>query len=204
MSENWDEFYPDAEEEIPDKMPEPKGAKSYVTVMVDADHARDKVTRRSVTGIVLLVNNTPMIWITKRQKTVETSTYGSEMVAGRMAVETILEMRYKLRMLGVPIEETSVLMGDNMSVILNTTLPSSILKKKHNACAYHRIREAIAAQIVDFRHVNSEDNIADILTKPLGPLAFHRLLTTTLFRRPVTVTEGAPKRIVGFLGTERD
>ena len=201
--ESWEEFYPDAEEDIPPNMPEPCGKKAQITVMVDADHARDKVTRRSVTGILLFVNNTPMIWITKRQKTVETSTYGAELVAGRMATELVLEMRYKLRMLGIPVEESSVVLGDNMSVILNTTLPSSILKKKHNACAYHRIREAIAAKIIDFRHINSEVNIADILTKPLGPTAFHRLLDTTLFRRPKSVTEGAPKKTVGVVMTNR-
>ena len=201
--ESWEEFYPDAEEDIPPNMPEPCGKKAQITVMVDADHARDKVTRRSVTGILLFVNNTPMIWITKRQKTVETSTYGAELVAGRMATELVLEVRYKLRMLGIPLEESSVVLGDNMSVILNTTLPSSILKKKHNACAYHRIREAIAAKIIDFRHINSEVNIADILTKPLGPTAFHRLLDTTLFRRPKTVTEGAPKKTVGVVMTNR-
>ena len=60
----------------------------------------EKVSRRSVTGIVLLINNTPICWISKRQKTVETSTYGSELVAARIAVDLIVEWRYKLRMLG--------------------------------------------------------------------------------------------------------
>ena len=67
----------------------------------------------------------------------ETSTYGAELVAAKMAVDLIIEIRYKLRMLGVVLEETSVLLGDNMSVILNTTIPSSSLKKKNLACASH-------------------------------------------------------------------
>ena len=41
-----------------------------------------------------------MKWVTKRQKTVETSTYGSELVAGKVATELILEYRYALRMMG--------------------------------------------------------------------------------------------------------
>ena len=53
--------------------------------------------------------------------------------------------------------------GDNNSVILNTTIPSSILKKKHNAIAYHRVREAIAARIVRFIHTPSESNYSDVL-----------------------------------------
>ena len=102
-------------------------------------------------------------------------------------------------MLGIPVEKKSVMMRDNMSVVLNTTIPSSMLKKKHNACAYHRVREAIAAGIIEFRHIKSEENVADILTKPLGPQTFARLLDMNLSRRPLTVTEGAPKRTVGML-----
>jgi hypothetical protein len=64
-----------------------------MTVHVDADHAHDLVTRRSITGILIILNNTPVRWISKRQKTVETSTYGSELVASRIAKELILEVR---------------------------------------------------------------------------------------------------------------
>ncbi len=78
---NWSDFFPDACEDIPDDMLAPKGKLTHLTCFVDADHARDKVTRRSVTGIVLLQNNTTIIWSSKRQKTVETSTYGSELGA---------------------------------------------------------------------------------------------------------------------------
>jgi hypothetical protein len=52
-----------------------------MTVYVDADHAHDLVTRRSITGILVKLNNTPIRWIYKRQKTVETSNYVSELVA---------------------------------------------------------------------------------------------------------------------------
>ena len=75
-NQNWTEMYPDAEEDIPKDMPEPRGKEMRITTYVDADHARDKVTRRSVTGVLLLVNNTPLMWTSKRQPTVEISTYG--------------------------------------------------------------------------------------------------------------------------------
>jgi hypothetical protein len=141
-----------------------------------------------VTGIILLINNTPLCWISKRQRTVETSTYGSELVAGRIAIDLIVEIRYKMRMLGILLEDTSVLVGDNMAVVINTTLPSSALKKKHQACNYHRVREAIAAGYIIFGYIPTTSNLADICTKPLGTMQFHALIEDYMFRRPLTTT----------------
>jgi hypothetical protein len=73
-------------------------------VYVDADHAHDLIIRRSITGILVMINNMPIRWVSKRQKTVETSTYGSELVASRVATELILEIRYMLRSLGVALD----------------------------------------------------------------------------------------------------
>ena len=60
--DQWKEFYPDAEEELPDarEMPVPKGPPVRITVYKDADHAHDVITRRSVTGILLFLNNIPV------------------------------------------------------------------------------------------------------------------------------------------------
>jgi hypothetical protein len=98
-------------------------------------------------------------------------------------------MRYKFRMLGIKLEDQTMLLGDNMSVVLNTTIPSSALKKKHLACSYHRIREAIAGRFVVFGQIPSEYNLADIGTKPLGSLPFHRLIGPYMFRLPMHLNE---------------
>jgi hypothetical protein len=179
---DWSEYFPDAIEELPRRPPPPFGEPVTLTAYVDADHARNALTRRSVTGIILLINNTPIVWISKRQRTVETSTFGSEMIAARIAIDLLVEMRYKLRCLGIPVERRSILLGDNLSVVVNTTLPSSQIKKKHLSCSIMRIREAVAAGFVRFGHIRSEQNIADIATKPLGPQVFHRVAHDYLFR----------------------
>ncbi len=126
----------------------------------------------------------PIRWVSKRQKTVETSTYGSELVAARIATDLIIEMRYTLRALGVPLDGPAPLIGDNQSVVLNTTVPSSVLKKKHNAVAYHRIHDSIAAGILIFAHINSEDNYANLATKSLGKATFQCLVCKVIFRQP--------------------
>ena len=52
-----------------------------ITVFVDADHAGDRATCRSFTGILIYVDRAPTIWFSKKQNTVETSTFGSVFVA---------------------------------------------------------------------------------------------------------------------------
>ena len=184
--DQWKEFYPDATEDIPhkDMIPTPLGNKLRITVYKDADHAHDLVTRRSVTGVLLFLNNTPVKWISQRQKTVETSTYGSELVAARIATELILEYRNNLRMMGVEPDGPGLMLGDNNSVVLNCTMPNSVLKKKHAACNYHRVREAIAGGAVAFAHIPSTMNYADVLTKPLGGIPFQEVVRPILFRSP--------------------
>jgi hypothetical protein len=141
------EFYPDASEEIPKDFHPEKGARFRMSFYDDADHAHNLVTRISITEILVMLNNTPIIWISTRHKTLETSIYGSELVASRIATELIIEVRYMLRSLGVALDGPASMLGDNMSVVLNTIVPSIVLKKKHNAIAYHLVREAIAARL---------------------------------------------------------
>src|SRR5687768_5520548 len=77
---DWNQFYPDATEDMPFDQPKSKTETITITCFVDADHARDKVTRKSVTGIVVLLETIPMDWTSKCQKTVKSSTYSSEMI----------------------------------------------------------------------------------------------------------------------------
>lgn len=182
------DIYGDCNKEIPEVMPEPKGKPIKITDFVDAIHAQDLVTRRNVTGLFVLMNNTPIRWVCKRQKTVEISTYCSEISAARMATETIIELRYHLRMIGVPIDDSFMLLGDNMSIILNTTLPSSMLKKKANAISYHKIRESVVCKILKFGFIKSTRNISDIFTKALDKSLYFPLVEPYLFQKPKHIT----------------
>ena len=110
------------------------------------------------------------MWFSKRQNTVETSTFGSEFIAMKQAVEMIEGLRYKLRMMGIEVEGPTSIFCDNESVVKNASRPKSTLKKKHVAISYHRVREAQAAGIVQVAFESTDFNLADILTKPLpGP-----------------------------------
>jgi hypothetical protein len=95
-----------------------------------------------------------------------------------------MELRYMLRLLGVDLEGPTLMLDENMSVVLNTSVPSSVLKKKQNTIAYDRVREAIAAGILRFAYLKSEENVSDILTKPLCNETFHYLVKKWLVRTP--------------------
>ncbi|KAI2489309.1 Reverse transcriptase (RNA-dependent DNA polymerase) [Fragilaria crotonensis] len=111
--------------------------------------------------------NAPIIWFSKRQNTVESSSFGSEFVALRAAKDMLVALRYKLRMFGVPIDGPANIFCDNNGVVKNTTIPESMLAKKHNAINYHAVREAVAAKIIRVGKEDGMTNLADLFTKVL-------------------------------------
>ena len=161
------DIYTDATDELPHNMPEPRGNGVDLNVFVDADHARNKVTRRSHTGIIIFCNLSPILWYSKRQNTVETSTFGSEFIALRIAIELIESIRYKLRMFGIPLNGAARVFCDNESVVKSSSNPEATLKKKHCSIAFHRVREAVAAGKALVYYEGTDTNLADLLTKPL-------------------------------------
>ncbi len=70
---------------------------------------------------------------------------------------------------------------DNQSVVTNASKPESTLKKKHNAIAYHRVREAAAAGTIRIAKEPHESNIADMLTKPVSGPRLKALCECVLF-----------------------
>jgi hypothetical protein len=173
---DWGATYPDAAEPMPPNMPEARGHSVVTSCYVDADHAGCRVTRRSHTGLLIFVNNAPIIWFSKRQNTVESSTFGSEFIALKIAIDQIEAIRYKLRMFGIPLEGCTSIFCDNESVVKNTTRSESTLGKKHLSIAYHRCREAVAASFVRIGHIAGEINPADVLTKILPGPRLRKLL----------------------------
>ena len=164
------DIYSDAKDELPHNMPEPLGESVDINTFVDADHAGNKVTRRSHTGILIYCNMAPVVWFSKKQNTIESSTFGSEFIALKIATELIEGLRYKLQMFGVPLSGPARIFCNNKLVVINSSHPDSALKKKHCSIAYHKVREAIAAHKQLVYYEKTETNLADLLTKPLHHL----------------------------------
>ena len=104
-------------------------------------------------------------------------------------------------MLGVPIEGSSWLFGDNKAVVTSCTIPHSSLNKRWNAISSHKVREAVAGGFIRFEHILTDQNPADILTKSLPwhkarvhvePLLFWKGETST---DDVPTSEGSDKLV---------
>ena len=163
------EQYRDAKEELPPEhiTPISLGCPVSITAYVDASHAANKVTRRSHTGFIIFLNRAPIMWYSKRQNTIEASTFSSEFIAAKCCIEHIIALRFKLRMFGIPIDGPAKMFCDNESVVKNSSVLSSTLNKKHSSIAYHSVRWAVAAGIVKIAWIDTKYNLADAMTKRL-------------------------------------
>ena len=162
---DWKDFYGDVKELIPPDLPEARGKPIQTTAHADSDHAGDLVSRRSRTGVIVFCNRAPIISYSKKQASIETSSFGSEFSAMKTAVELVEGLRYKLRMMGCVLEGPTHIKADNMSVVHNCSKPTSTLKKKSNSVAFHYVRERCAASVCSVTWISTHDNIADMFTK---------------------------------------
>ena len=69
--------------------------------------------------------------------------------------------------MGNPVEGPTCIYGDNQSVLANTTIPDSTLKKKSQSIAYHFVREGVPRDEWRTSYVNTHGNEADLLRKQL-------------------------------------
>ena len=84
-------------------------------------------------------------------------------------------------MMGVPLDGPAIVRADNMSVIKNSSIPESTLKKKSNSIAYHYVREKVAAGVVEIYYESTETNLADMLTKTQSGPVRSRLVRMVLY-----------------------
>jgi hypothetical protein len=111
----------------------------------------------TMTGFIVFLNGAPIYWSSKKQSSCETSTFGSKFVALKQATEYIHGLRYKLRMMGITVDEPAFVFGDNQLVLVNTTAPGSTLKKKSNAIAYHFVCVGCACDEWRMAFINTDE-----------------------------------------------
>jgi hypothetical protein len=162
-------------------MPIPLGKPTQMNMFCYASHASDLVMHRSTTGFLIYLCGTPVVWYSKRQNTVESSTFGSESVALRIATEKVEALRTKFRQCGVPLDGPCNTFVDNKSMVTQSTKPESTLTKKHNSIAYHKVRKSVAMGVQRICFEKGCDNQADCLTKSLPAYKLKQCMNKCLY-----------------------
>ena len=113
------------------------------------------------------MNKALVQWLSNNQYMIQTSVFGAEFVVIKIGMETLRGLRYKLRMMGIPLSDQSLIYGDNMSVIHNKQRPEYTLGKKRNSICYHAIRQSFSMGESMTAWVPTGENTADSFTKVL-------------------------------------
>ena len=136
-------------------------------MFVDSDHAGDKVSCRSRSGFLMYVNTALVQWFSKKQSTVETLVFGAKFVSMKHGITALRSLRYKLRMMDIPISSPPYIYGDNISVVHNTSRPESVLRKKSNSVCDHAVHESVEMGESLVGQISSKENVTDLMTKVL-------------------------------------
>jgi hypothetical protein len=121
--------YGNVKETLPKNCPEPRGKNICTTTCKDANLYHDMCAGRAATGVLHFINKMPINWYSRKQSTVKTATYGSEFSLAMMVIQQIQGLRTTLRCLGVPVDATSYMFGDNESAVTSFTMPDSQLNR---------------------------------------------------------------------------
>jgi hypothetical protein len=128
----------------------------------------ERIPRKSVTGMIALLNGTPVSWLSKQQPIIATSTQMAEYIAAFEGGKEAYWQRHLLQSLGLWKESPIPLHIDNQAAIQLCRNPVLHKATKHIDTIYHKIREWAADAVIDVAHVGSADQRADMLTKPLN------------------------------------
>ncbi|GJU16062.1 hypothetical protein Tco_1144028 [Tanacetum coccineum] len=152
----------------------PKGSGIETIVYADSDHAGDYVDRKSTSGICTFMGCCLTSWFSKKQTALAISTTEAEYVSAGKACQQALWMKQALVDYGISLDDIPI-MCDNKGAIDLSKNPVQHSRTKHIEIRHHFLRDNVQKGNISIEKVSSEDNIADILTKPLKREPFNYL-----------------------------
>ena len=141
----------------------------------DADFAGCKIDRKSTSGSCQFLGGRLVSWFSKKQKSISTSTAEAEYIAAGSCCAQILWMKNQLLDYGLEFSKIPIYC-DNQSAIAMTGNPVQHSMTKHISIRYHFIREHVMEGTVELHFVPTDQQLADIFTKPLSEATFTRLV----------------------------
>ncbi|GJR19248.1 hypothetical protein Tco_0967775 [Tanacetum coccineum] len=152
----------------------PKGSDIETVVYADSDHAGDYVDRKSTSGFCTFMRCCLTSWFSKKQTALAISTTEAEYVSAEKACQQALWMKQALVDYGIRLDVIPI-MCDNKGAIDLSKNPVQHSRTEYIEIRHHFLRDNVQKGNITIKKVPSEDNIADILTKPLKRESFNYL-----------------------------
>ncbi|GKC89585.1 hypothetical protein Tco_1150234 [Tanacetum coccineum] len=153
----------------------PKGS-DIETIVYDSDHAEDYVDRKSTSGVCMFIGCCLTSWFSKKQTALAISITEVEYVSAGKACQQAIWMKQALIDYGVRLDDILIMCDNKVAIDLSKN-PIQHSRTKHIDIRHHFLRDNVQKGNISIEKVLSEDNIADILTKPLKREPF-KLLTS--------------------------
>lgn len=134
----------------------------------DVDWASFPLTRRLVTGYIVQLGDSPIYWKTRKQPTVSRSSAEAKYWSIAILTHELLWLRCLLENFGVITTKPSSVLCDSKSAIYISTNPVLHERTKHVELDLHFVRDEVIRKTIDLLHVRTNEQLADILTKPIG------------------------------------
>jgi hypothetical protein len=141
----------------------------------DADWAGDTTDRKSTTGFVITINGNVVSWLSKKQSTVALSTAEAEYMAISATAQEVKWITQLLHELKLPLKSPVKLLCDNRAAIAISNNDVNHGRTKHIDIRHHYIRELTKNNEVEISWIDTNNQLADILTKSLGKRQFDSL-----------------------------
>ncbi|SNX81731.1 related to retrotransposon protein [Melanopsichium pennsylvanicum] len=173
--------------------------KHPITTYTDANWASERATnRRSTSGSTTFIFGNLVSWKSQVQKCVSLSAVEAEFVAASDAAREALFFKYLLRDLGVS-EEKPLMLTDSMGCVQVSKDAAKHWKLKHIDTRYHFIRDNVQSGSLEIKHIRTEENLADMLTKPVPKAIIMRTCNGINMVRPARggVEDIAPTELDG-------
>jgi hypothetical protein len=163
---------------------------SVMTAYCDADWAGCDKTRRSTTGIALMLAGAAISWSSKRQTTVTLSSAEAEYTAMAECTRDVIFVRQLLAHMQQPQTGATTLYCDSQAALAIASAQTNAPRRKHIDVRHHFLREQIQAGIIAPQWISTLEQPADIFTKPLPAASFkaHRAFVMGSAMQPASLS----------------